>query len=347
MNNTNLNNHRFGIIRDSVSELPRDYQYNCMDVIKFICAILVTMIHIVPFSVQIIPFAEELNFAFKFYICRLAVPYFFVCSGFLLFRKIKLNNINMGCIKSYCFKILRLLGTWSFLLFLGDNSLWYLGAVVIAVVMLAFMLKYKWKIGFIVAVSVFLYIIGVLGDSYYSIIEPLRNFFPINYISFIYDNTYGTTRNGVFFGLLFILMGAIFAHYKIHMKIRIALVGFVLSMVLLYFEVYTVKDYSIPKSMYFSLVPALFFLFYITVHISLRNNSVFSVLRVISSLIFYMHWFVNYFVVLFIRFLFNSYSIDLRSYEYIITMLILIIIARLIEKVSHVNGFRWLRFLYT
>ena len=124
----------------------------------------------------------------------------------------------MGCIKSYCFKILRLLGTWSFLLFLGDNSLWYLGAVVIAVVMLAFMLKYKWKIGFIVAVSVFLYIIGVLGDSYYSIIEPLRNFFPINYISFIYDNTYGTTRNGVFFGLLFILMGAIFAHFKIYMK---------------------------------------------------------------------------------------------------------------------------------
>ena len=131
------------------------------------------------------------------------------------------------------------------------------------------------------------------------------------------------------------------------MKIWIAFVGFLLSMVLLYLEVYTVKDYSVPQSMYFSLVPALFFLFYITVHIKLRNSSVFPVLRVVSSLIFYMHWFVNYFVVLFIRFLFNSYSVDLFAYEYIIPMLILIMISILIEKISHIDGFRWLRFLYT
>ena len=219
MNNSAFYNQRFGIIRNSVSELPRDYRYNCMDVSKLICAILVTMIHIVPFSAQIIPIADGLNFAFKFYICRLAVPYFFVCSGFLLVRKTSLsNNINMDCVKSYCFKILRLLGTWSFLLFLGDNSLWYLGAIVIAAVILAFMLKYKWKIGCIIAVSAFLYIIGVLGDSYYNISEPLRTIFPLNNITFIYDNTYGTTRNGVFFGLLYVLMGAIFAHFRIYIE---------------------------------------------------------------------------------------------------------------------------------
>ena len=75
----------------------KQYVYPSLDLMKFICSILVVMIHITPFGEY-----EFLNFAIHNYVARIAVPYFFVTSGFLLFRKTSYDDFNINILFS-CF----------------------------------------------------------------------------------------------------------------------------------------------------------------------------------------------------------------------------------------------------
>ena len=56
--------------------------YGMLDVAKFISALLVIAIHCAPF----IEINETLNFVYVQIIARLAVPFFFMASGWLFFR---------------------------------------------------------------------------------------------------------------------------------------------------------------------------------------------------------------------------------------------------------------------
>ena len=96
-------------LKISASELPPEHSFNGIDLIKFICAYLVMMIHIQPFDGHAGVYNEYMqciNFAMKNIVCRIAVPFFFIASGFLLFRKTDIENIDLGRIKSYCFKLI-------------------------------------------------------------------------------------------------------------------------------------------------------------------------------------------------------------------------------------------------
>lgn len=116
--------------------------YNGLDLFKFICSLLVVTIHTAPFSSEIIPYGDLLNVFITQYICRLAVPFFFVSSGFLLFSKMEIQNPRTDTIKKYIFKMLRHYGTWTILLFIGSKGqLWYIGASAVAVLVLAFLIN--------------------------------------------------------------------------------------------------------------------------------------------------------------------------------------------------------------
>ncbi|MGN0500520.1 MAG: acyltransferase family protein [Ruminococcus sp.] len=247
-----------------LTKLPSNYCFDGIDLIKFICAFLVCIIHISPLPTESLLYSNYINFGFQQYICRIAVPFYFMASGFFLFRKIDLTNIDTNRIQKYCFKTLRLLGTWTLLLVVGwTGHLWYLGALVVAVVLISVLLKYHIKFKYIALLSILLYIIGLLGDSYHGIIEPLKN---INIFSFIfsgYEYFFSTTRNGVFMGFIFVLMGVLFAHNKILLNLKSAVLCFCISMLLLLVEVFVLQYFSNPKdhNMYISLIPATFFLF--------------------------------------------------------------------------------------
>lgn len=59
--------------------------YNSFDVAKFICSIMVVIIHVYPFGVQETPnIFSHINFTLQNGLCRIAVPLFFVFSGFFL-----------------------------------------------------------------------------------------------------------------------------------------------------------------------------------------------------------------------------------------------------------------------
>ena len=335
--------------KESANNLPSNYRYNGIDIVKFMCALLVCIIHITPFRTESFGL-DHLNFWLKNCWCRIAVPFYFTASGFLLFRKIELKRINGSRIKQYCFKIMRLLGTWSFLLFAGGSvQLWYLGALVLAVMIISFFIKKGVSVKWMVLTSVVLYFLGLLGDSYYGFIEPLKRFFIPKLLIVGYDTVFSTTRNGVFFALVFVLMGVLYAKKNIVVNGVFAGAGLIISLLMMFLEVYLLRHYSHPKdyNMFIALLPAVFFLFYFASHVELKNRPVYGRLRVIGVIVFFSHLLVNYFVGLAIEIANKKTGLDLSAFHFIITMILLIMLSVVIERLSRTNKYRWLKYLFS
>lgn len=67
--------------------MPKNNQYDTLDLTKWICALLVIVIHTAPFEKLPI-----VNFYITNVLARIAVPLFFAISGFFFFRKITFEN---------------------------------------------------------------------------------------------------------------------------------------------------------------------------------------------------------------------------------------------------------------
>lgn len=325
---------------------------NGVDVLKFICSILVCLLHSTPlFPEDIFDFSEYVNLGIKQYICRLAVPFFFVSSGYFLFRKIDLQNFDSSKIKEYCFKIVFQTGIWFMLLRqTGTFHLWYLGATVLAVVLLSLLLKKQIRIKCIVIISSLLYIVGLLGDSYYDLVAPLRNNFIINQIFVVYEWFFGSTRNGIFMGFIFIFMGFIFAQKEIKININFARIGFIVSMLLLLAEVLILvhlygdlRDYN----MYIFLLPATFFLFYWVSNLKLKDKAIYKKLRYLSTLIYFLHVFAGNSTLFVNTAIYKFLGIDISAFFAIERIILVIAMSVFIEYMSHKKSLTWLKRLYT
>lgn len=317
---------------------------------KLICAFLVCIIHIKPYSDHLFMYSDSIYLIVRNCFCRIAVPFYFVTSGFLLFRKLRFDNFAIYKVKSYCLKLLRMLGVWTVILFAGNTvHLWYLISLIVSIVLLGYLLDKKISLKKIVICCFVLYIIGLFGDSYYGLILPLKNITFFRIIITGYDTIFETTRNSVFFGLIFVLMGAIMANKKINMSFRFALTGFFISMILLFVEFYLLEHYSICKdhNMYLFLLPATFFLFYIVSHLKLPNSIVYKKMRIVGVLVYFLHPFVNFFVVLGIKFLKHRIGIDLFLFNFTFTIILVTAISVIIEVLSKQKNYKWLRYLYS
>ena len=322
--------------------------YNGIDLIKFLCAIMVFIIHIPPFQGEVSEFAKDVNFGLQHVACRVAVPFYFVSSGFFLFKKMPVNKLDNEIIKTYCFKILRLLGVWHILLFVGGTGhLWYLGATVIAIILLSLCFHSRIKLGYIYVIACVLYLIGLFGDSYYGIIAPLQNITIFNLIFKGYKFAFSTTRNGVFMGFVFILMGATFFHRKIILRTRTALMGFVVSMLCLFFEVFLLKYNEIPieYNMYVFLLPATFFLFSFAASIELKDRFIYKHLRNIGMVIYFSHLLVNKLTLLAVSFVDKYCSIGMVRYQFVLSLLFTLLIAIFTDWLSHKDRFKWVNWI--
>ena len=341
------------LLSQSCREFPDDHQFNGIDLFKLIGAFLICMIHIPIFTADALENGTVgyLNDALRQCLCRLAVPFYFTAAGFLLFRKTEFDPLDTDRIRGYCFKILRLLGTWTILLFFASSSiqLWYLGALVIAVVMLSVLLKLRVPMRAIVIIALVLFAIGLLGEPYYGFIEPLKNVGVTKAVISGYEALFTTTRNGVFFGFIFVLLGALFARKKIVMNGKAAVIGFIASLALLFAEVFLLKQYSHPKGfdMAASLLPAVFFLFYIATHLNLKNSPIYGRMRAIGMLIFYLHLLVNTVVGYALRFAQVKTGIDLSAFQFIISICVTTALAVIIERLAGKEKFKWLKYLYS
>ncbi|WP_455717576.1 acyltransferase family protein, partial [Anaerosporobacter sp.] len=99
------------ISNDALSESNEVKSFYGIDIVKFICAILVVSIHIAPFgSNEKLSF---LNYWVQNYLARVAVPFFFVTSGFFLFRKTRYDSFDIHVPIQYAKKLFRLYVIWT------------------------------------------------------------------------------------------------------------------------------------------------------------------------------------------------------------------------------------------
>lgn len=194
--------------------------YFSIDIMKYICAIMVLSIHMAPFE-QISPLLNDL---WGSVICRVAVPFFFIASAFFFFKKegsIKKNFVTYGK------RILMLYAIYTviYLVILAIKGqlespikivqeilfsgvcihLWYFLAVIVGIAAVIFLEKI---IGtkLTVIVAAFMYILGTLGSTYYSLLFE-ENI--IGKMISVYMEIFLSARNGIFFGMMFVVLGKI------------------------------------------------------------------------------------------------------------------------------------------
>lgn len=256
--------------------------YGGLDLFRIVAAVMVIAIHTYPFS----DLSSTADFVITHVICRVAVPFFFMASGFFLISEYAKNAdklvkfikktaviyaaailiyIPVNIYNGYFADNFSLDKLFEDLIFNGTMyHLWYLPASVIGACIAWSLVR---KLGFLKAIilTTVLYIFGLLGDSYFGIAEKSQALSRV-YASLF--NVFDYTRNGVFFAPIFFVLGGYAAKASGLKKSGRML--FILFLDLMLFEGLSLRalGYQRHDSMYIFLVPCVYFLFIVLLNIS-------------------------------------------------------------------------------
>ncbi len=199
--------------------------YVWIDIIKLICAVFIVGIHTEVLNNK----EDTIQWYMMHLLFKLAVPFFFVCSGFLFGKKYLENPADLKKISKK--QIKRLLIPFIFwmlvslpyeiittvkeekvfiivieiikkAIFYPWGALWFLLAVIVAIIIEYFFLK-KNKLNWAMVLSIFLFVFGLLGNSYYFVIKGTV----FQKVMDMYTNIFITTRNGIFVGFPLFTLG--------------------------------------------------------------------------------------------------------------------------------------------
>ena len=207
-------------------------QYKSLDLAKFVCAVLIIILHTAPFS----SYSSALSFGFRNIVTVIAVPFFFVTSGFLAFKKMDTlpSDFKKQYIRHYLMRLLVMYLVWSavyfpfviirwvqkgfsfdlvleyvkdFFLEGSYSTIWFLPALLVAT-LLVYLLhkKLSYKMIFIIACIIYVFTLG--GSSYYGLVTKIPAF---EAVYNLYYTVFDSIKNGVCFGLIFVSMGAMLA----------------------------------------------------------------------------------------------------------------------------------------
>ncbi len=299
--------------------------YGILDVTKFISALFVIAIHCAPFA--------EVNASFNlFYVqilARLAVPFFFTASGWLFFRKIDptlgwKHDENKKALRHYWKRIFKLYLVWSVLyiplLAISwiqggfDTStglrlirdilingtyyhLWFLPALLLGVP-LVYMMYTTWKKKRMLWVCAALYVIGMLINVYGEVLESVSF---INSLLHMYEAVFVTSRNGLFFAPLYLVLGIYAQDFADQPYRRQSALAFVISFCALCIEGWLLTEWGIMHdltSMYLLLAPTVFFMFILILQFSCKPKPIYVTMRKMSLLLYVSH---IYFIYLFLN----------------------------------------------
>lgn len=276
--------------------------YSSIDLMKFLSAFLVIGIHTSPFELT----SSFIDYGFSI-LTRIAVPFFFVSSAFLYFSK---ENSLKRTIK-YCKRILSLYFVWSALYMLfgfinagyfdkeilfeffetfaiqGYKHLWFLWAIFIAMLIVSIFDLYVKNDFIIYTVSLVLYSVGLVMSTYAGLLFKIEGFEQIyNFVSFNIG-----FRNGLVYGLPFVLMGRYFAITDKKININKSVLGMVISFIALAAESFFVIKIITTKDtiLWISTLPILFFLFSLVLNIEIKENKILFFMRKSSVLMYCIH----------------------------------------------------------
>lgn len=198
-------------------------QYGGLDWFRIISAILVITIHTSP----LLSFGELPDFILTRIIARVAVPFFLMVSGFFILPSIpegkdlsrlyrQLGRLGLLYLISavlyvpimwysgYFGEDFSIVGLLKDILINGTfYHLWYLPAAIFGLFLVGLLLRFC-KDWVVLLISGGLYVLGLLGDSYYGFTTG------VSWLKQLYEGMFRIseyTRNGLFFVPLFLIMG--------------------------------------------------------------------------------------------------------------------------------------------
>ncbi len=291
--------------------------YGWLDRFRIIAALAVIAIHTSPLDT----FHEGADFFLTRVLARIAVPFFFMVTGHFVvagflpsgkaapstksmvrFRKFlaKTSMLYLFCIILYLpvgiyaghYKDMSV-GIMLRMLFFDGTfyHLWYFPACIMGVA-LVYLLSRFLSLGAMTAVSAVLYAIGLLGDSYYGLVEKvpaLEAFY-----GFLFQIS-SYTRNGLFLAPLFLVLGAWMAGAaqgqdgRDLSEKRLFLCSLsALSFALMTGEAFLLRHFQFQRhdSMYLLLVPVMLFLYRFLLCIPVKSDRAF---RTASTWIYVLH----------------------------------------------------------
>ena len=275
--------------------MTKNESYFGIDYFRFIAALLIVAIHTSPLS----SFSETGNFIFTRIVSRVAVPFFFMTSGFFLISR---YTCNAEKLEAFIKKTTLIYGV-AILLYIPINvyngyfkmdnllpniikdivfdgtlyHLWYLPASIIGAAIAWYLVK-KLNYPKALMVASVLYLIGLFGDSYYGITEKISCLNSL--YTYIFQVT-DYTRNGIFFAPIFFILGGFIADNRPQITFGKSFLGFAISLALMLGEAMILHHFDLQRhdSMYVFLLPCMYFLFIVILHfkgkrlVSLRTAS--------------------------------------------------------------------------
>lgn len=350
-------------------KLIRNYS---IDMFKFIFSLLVIMIHIHVWGNR----ENSIDFWLTNLVPRLAVPFFFMCTGYFLWEKYKAETLN---IKRYLIKIIRLYIIWCiiyspivfrdlyhnvdslsglvkyivhiahyFIVVGFYHHLWYLNAVIWSVGIVFYLVYHGMAFKKIFFISIILYCAGLLGESWAGLAEICEQIMPSLYTLFIFTGKiFVTARNGLSEGMLFICLGILVSIKGKAHSLPLSVMGGIICLALQAIELYYVKsnDMAIHYDTFIMLPFTAYFLFQTVLALSTDYHRVFPYLGPASTLIYLVHpWVI-------ILLMFSDKLLHTHFMDFIIPFIIVLIITLIISwgilRLSNTSKFSWLRKLYS
>lgn len=344
--------------------IKNNINYDNLDILKYICSILIVVLHLRPF----LNFSDELDLAFNNIITRICVPLFFVITGYFVAKK---EKENPHYIESYIKKTIPLYLIWSLIYipvivativqylptindYLANINiafpllillliilipivifvaiiytgvyyhLWYFPAIIFSLMVLG-KWKKKFPLKYLLIISFILLLFGAT-ETYYGVLPVTIK----ELISFYY-NIFFTTRNFLFFGLFYVVLGY-FMGEKEKIYSKYCFEKLIISVFLLIFEAILLHDTErLNSNILLSCIPLVYYLFISTIYITNNTKSTFP-FRNLSKYYYLIHP-----MIIFIFFSLNIINVDTKPYIQIIltlamTHLISLIIIKLKKK---------------
>lgn len=285
-------------------------QYNGLDVLKVIMAVLVAARHMIQIFY---PAESKWRLVVGAWLSNLAVPVFFITAGFFLFRKVdrQRQKESRRAIIQYGSRIFKLYLLWSVIylpidyinwrngsdkdvikavteyvkaFFFSSTTvqLWYLPALLIACVLVGTAYRKGVGIRQLSVLGALLFGIGCICDNWYFNQQlPMK----LQRLLSLYFRYFLTVRNGIFYGFFFVALGLWFAKTKIKIPFRAALAGAFGCTGLMLWEVIHCSN----TNMVFTSAPAAFFLFAAASEVKWKDRKLYPRLRAASEWIYLSH----------------------------------------------------------
>ena len=336
-----------------------------VDITRFCCAIAIVLIH-TEFFGALWPAGDSILISI---LCRVAVPFFFVCNGFFVFRSLDYDHLRFASLKHPLLKLIRLYCIWTLLYFpywlfleirggvglltivkdfaldffwLGSYPVfWYLLATIVGLLIVALFSKAKVKPWVILLVGGALFV-------FYSLVSTYAFFFNDNEmvatIRGFLVTYFGGDLSLWFTGLFFIAIGLCLAYYKPQTKKSVLATLFVSSALLMLTEGVVLlvtnhlSDFSHSFTMPLFVSFLLVFLIYAGQSITFDTRPV----RQMSGTIYFVHTAFNLLAWQFIKILGWSEQPFAMLVRFALALLSSILFSLVLYRLSKRRPFKWL-----